>query len=216
MQNFVDVNGDGVHDQHMSTWDAGLLTITYAVTIIGFIRGRETVAKVRPAQADVVGLDGRDPFGAFLTPTFVGLGTYRSVVSGTRCSVWGWLSTPRRPQMPHCRTFQRKSRGSGSGIYKMASSLGSAIGLALSLTIFNALKEVVLSVTYALQMTGVQGNTSLRFAGMVVMLFNIGLTRYCDHLDHYDRTEGRWKPRPRRDKAGRSDPPHRLMRNARP
>ncbi|AWA43518.1 MFS transporter [Trueperella pyogenes] len=179
VQNFVDVNGDGVHDQHMSTWDAGLLTITYAVTIIGFIRvGEKLLQKYGPRKPMLWGSMVVILSGAFLTPTFVGLGTYK-ILAIVGYAMFGlglaFYATPSTDAA--LSNLPAEKSGSGSGIYKMASSLGGAIGLALSLTIFNALKGgSAESVTYALQMTGVQDNTSLRFAGMVVMLFNIGLT----------------------------------------
>ena len=64
--------------------------------------------------------------------------------------------------------------GAGAGIYKMASSLGGAIGAALSLAIFTALLgTTTLLLGNTVVFTGVQTNVDLRQAGMVVMLFNL-------------------------------------------
>ncbi|KMY22557.1 MFS transporter [Actinobaculum suis] len=178
-QNFVDLNGDGIHDQFMTTWDAGLLTITYAITIIAFIRvGEKLLQRFGPRKPMLWGSCIVILAGACLTPTFVNLGTYK-ILAVIGYGLFGlglaFYATPSTDAA--LSNLPSEKSGSGSGIYKMASSLGGAIGLALSLSIFNALKGGEgQSVTYALQMSGVQDNTSLRFAGMVVMLFNILLT----------------------------------------
>ncbi len=59
----------------------------------------------------------------------------------------------------------------------MASSLGGAIGAALSLTIFTAfLGGGVTVVGELLHMAGIQSNVSVREAGLVTMMFNLILT----------------------------------------
>jgi DHA2 family multidrug resistance protein-like MFS transporter len=56
----------------------------------------------------------------------------------------------------------------------MASSLGSAIGAALSLTIFTAfLSGGVTIVGELLQTQGIQSNAAVRQAGMITFLFNL-------------------------------------------
>lgn len=177
-QNFVDANGDGIHDQWLSTWDAGLLTLGYAITIIAFIRvGEKLLQRFGARKPMIWGSLIVIASAAFLTPTFVGLGNYK-ILAIVGYSLFGlglaFYATPSTDAA--LSNLPADKAGAGSGIYKMASSLGGAIGLALSLTIFNALKGGSSTVTYALTMSGVQDNVSLRFAGMVVMLFNIGLT----------------------------------------
>lgn len=67
--------------------------------------------------------------------------------------------------------------GAGAGIYKMASSLGSAIGAALSLTIFTSfLGGGVTIVGELLQTQGIQSNAAVRQSGMITFLFNLVLT----------------------------------------
>ncbi|MDP9801335.1 DHA2 family multidrug resistance protein-like MFS transporter [Arcanobacterium wilhelmae] len=176
--NFVDANGDGINDQWLSTWDAGLLTLGYAIMIIGFIRVGEKLLQRYGARKPMIwGSLIVILSGLFLTPTFVGLGTYQ-VLAVIGYALFGlglaFYATPSTDAA--LSNLPPEKAGAGSGIYKMASSLGGAIGLAISLTIFNALKGGENGVTYALTMTGVQDNTSLRFAGMVVMLVNICLT----------------------------------------
>ena len=67
--------------------------------------------------------------------------------------------------------------GAGAGIYKMASSLGSAIGAALSLTLFSTfLGSGVTIVGELLHTQGMQSNAAVRQAGLVTFLFNLVLT----------------------------------------
>lgn len=178
IDNFVDANGDGIHDQFMTTWDAGLLTITYAVIIIGFIRvGEKLLQRFGPRKPMLWGASIVILAAAFLAPTFVTLAQYK-VLAIIGYGFFGlglaFYATPSTDAA--LSNLPAEKAGSGSGIYKMASSLGGAIGLALSLTIFNSLKGGEGSpVTYVLTMTGLQDNTALRFAGMMVMLFNMTL-----------------------------------------
>ena len=68
--------------------------------------------------------------------------------------------------------------GSGAGIYKMASSLGGAIGAAISLAIFTALsgsRESAALVGQLLEMQGRQDNTAVRAAAAVALLFNLAM-----------------------------------------
>lgn len=57
--------------------------------------------------------------------------------------------------------------GSGAGIYKMASSLGGAIGTAISLAVFYGLQGA--EVPDLIAMTGRSDNVSLRLAAMVAL-----------------------------------------------
>jgi MFS transporter, DHA2 family, multidrug resistance protein len=67
--------------------------------------------------------------------------------------------------------------GAGAGIYKMASSLGGAIGAAISLTIFTSfLGKGVTIVGEVLHTQGMQENAAVRQAGLVTFLFNLILT----------------------------------------
>lgn len=63
--------------------------------------------------------------------------------------------------------------GSGAGLFKMASSLGAAFGLAGSTAIFTALEETgVPALRELIPFVGVQYNVALREAGMVGIGFN--------------------------------------------
>src|SRR5690606_22447002 len=64
--------------------------------------------------------------------------------------------------------------GSGSGIYKMASSLGSAMGAAVSLAVFTALARSESTIIgEVVQMQGRTDNVALRQAAMVALGINV-------------------------------------------
>ena len=102
--------------------------------------GREAPAALRRAQADGLGLSHHGPVRScfFRRRTCCSRTTKSSRSSATRCSALVWHSTPRLRPTPRCRAC-RSPGGPGSGIYKMASSLGAAFGVAISAAIFTAL-----------------------------------------------------------------------------
>jgi len=66
--------------------------------------------------------------------------------------------------------------GSGSGIYKMASSLGAAFGVAISAAIFTALSADTGSVNWlegVITFQGRQDNLALREAAIVALMLNV-------------------------------------------
>ena len=63
--------------------------------------------------------------------------------------------------------------GAGSGLYKMASSLGAAFGVAASAAIFTALSRSGLEVVgTVIEFSGRQDNLAVREAGMIGLAFN--------------------------------------------
>jgi DHA2 family multidrug resistance protein-like MFS transporter len=66
--------------------------------------------------------------------------------------------------------------GSGSGIYKMASSLGAAFGVAISAAIFTALSGDSASMNWlegVISFSGRQDNLAVREAAIVALGFNV-------------------------------------------
>lgn len=64
--------------------------------------------------------------------------------------------------------------GAASGIYKMASSLGNAIGVAISAALFVAAQAVSPASIHSLgTFVGNQHNLGLRFGGAIGILFNV-------------------------------------------
>jgi DHA2 family multidrug resistance protein-like MFS transporter len=66
--------------------------------------------------------------------------------------------------------------GSGSGIYKMASSLGASFGVAISAAVFTALSGGDGSLRWmdgVITFTGRQDNVAIRQAAMIALAFNL-------------------------------------------
>lgn len=66
--------------------------------------------------------------------------------------------------------------GSGSGIYKMASSLGAAFGVAISAAIFTALSADANSIGWldgVITFQGRQDNVGIRGAAIMALIFNV-------------------------------------------
>ena len=119
-----------------------MLTLGYAIAIVAFIRvGEKLLQSIRRAQADDLGQPDRRTVDcdADADPV-VAQAIHRSRSRRcTRSLVWGSPSTPPRRPMPRCPICPDDQAGSGSGLYKMASSLGASFGVAISAAIFTAL-----------------------------------------------------------------------------
>ena len=160
----------------VSAGGAGLLTLGYAVTIIAFIRvGEKLLQRFGPRKPMIWGSLIVAAACLLLTPTWVLLSTYK-VLAAVAYALFGvglaFYATPSTDAA--LSNLPADQAGAGAGIYKMASSLGGAIGAALSLAIFTALLgTTTLLLGDTVVFTGIQTNVDLRQAGMVVMLFNL-------------------------------------------
>lgn len=159
----------------VSAWDAGLLTLGYAVTIIAFIRvGEKLLQRFGPRKPMIWGSLIVAVTCLLLTPTWVYLGTYK-VLAVIAYALFGlglaFYATPSTDAA--LSNLPADQAGAGAGIYKMASSLGGAIGAALSLAIFTGLLGSGNILGNTVQYEGVQDNVALRQAGMFVMVFNL-------------------------------------------
>lgn len=160
-------------DGYLGTQGAGLLTLSYGIMIVTFIRfGEKLLQRFGPRKPMIWGMLIVILSSLFLVPTFVYLDTYK-ILAIIAYGLFGlglaFYATPSTDAA--LSNLPADQAGAGSGIYKMASSLGGALGLAISLAVFNALKAgepMAVGVEYV----GVQDNVSLRFAGMVVMIIN--------------------------------------------
>ncbi len=157
-------------------WKAGLLTIGYAVAIIAFIPvGQKLLRAFGPRKPMIWGAMIVALSSILLMPTnlLVGQYTVLAVIAYALFGVGlGFYATPSTDAA--LSNLPAAHAGSGAGIYKMASSLGGAIGAALSLTIFTSfLGEGVTVVGELLHMQGIQSNVTVRQAGMVTMMFNL-------------------------------------------
>jgi MFS transporter, DHA2 family, multidrug resistance protein len=159
-------------------WKAGLLTIGYAVAIIAFIRvGEKLLRMFGPRKPMLWGCTIVAVASILLMPTNLLVGQY-TVLAVIAYSLFGlglaFYATPSTDAA--LSNLPPDQAGAGAGIYKMASSLGGAIGAALSLTIFTAfLGGGATIVGDLVHMSGIQTNVSVREAGMVTMMFNLAL-----------------------------------------
>lgn len=160
-------------------WKAGLLTIGYAVAIIAFIRvGERLLRRFGPRKPMLWGTSIVALSCLLLMPTNILVGPYTvlAVIAYTLFGVGlAFYATPSTDAA--LSNLPPAEAGAGAGIYKMASSLGSAIGAAISLTIFSTfLGTGVTIVGELLHTQGIQSNAAVRQAGLVTFLFNLVLT----------------------------------------
>jgi DHA2 family multidrug resistance protein-like MFS transporter len=159
-------------------WRAGLLTIGYAVAIIAFIRvGERLLRRFGPRRPMVWGAGIVALSCVALVPTNVLVGQYEilAVIAYTLFGIGlAFYATPSTDAA--LSNLPPAQAGAGAGIYKMASSLGGAIGAAVSLTIFTSLLSSGVSIVGEVLVTqGMQSNEAVRQAGMVTFLFNLAL-----------------------------------------
>lgn len=159
----------------MSAATAGYLTVGYAVFIIAFIRvGEKLLQRFGPRKPML--------WGTLIVLLSIGLlmATHTlqwqyTVLAVVAYSLFGLgLAFYATPSTDAALTnLPDDQAGSGSGIYKMASSLGAAFGVAASAAIFTALSESGLQVIgTVIEFTGRQNNVAVREAGMVGLAFN--------------------------------------------
>ncbi|HEX6758619.1 MAG TPA: MFS transporter [Propionibacteriaceae bacterium] len=157
-------------------WRAGLLTIGYAVAIIAFIRvGEKLLRRFGPRKPMIWASMLVALSCILLMPTNILVGPYM-VLAVIAYTVFGvglaFYATPSTDAA--LSNLPPAEAGAGAGIYKMASSLGGAIGAAISLTIFTSfLGSGVTIVGEVLHTQGMQENAAVRQAGLVTFLFNL-------------------------------------------
>jgi DHA2 family multidrug resistance protein-like MFS transporter len=157
-------------------WRAGLLTIGYAVAIIAFIRvGEKLLRKFGPRKPMIWGAMIVALSCVLLMPTNILVGPYTilAVIAYTLFGVGlAFYATPSTDAA--LSNLPPAEAGAGAGIYKMASSLGGAIGAAISLTLFSSfLSGGVTIVGEVLHTQGMQSNAAIRQAGTVAFMFNL-------------------------------------------
>ena len=161
----------------LSAQQAGVLTLGYAIAIVAFIRVGEKLLKRFGARKPmiwgslIVGLSI-----VLLMPTNMMLGTYKllAVVSYTLFGLGlAFYATPSTDAA--LSNLPDDQAGSGSGIYKMASSLGASFGVAISAAIFTGLSGSNESNNWLsglITFAGRQDNVMVRQAAMVALGFN--------------------------------------------
>ncbi|MEL4358754.1 MULTISPECIES: MFS transporter [unclassified Luteococcus] len=164
--------------ERFDAWHAGLLTIGFAVAVISCIRiGEKLLQRFGPRKPMMWGAMILGVTSLLLMQTQVLVGTYvvlaviAYVLFGLGLAFYATPSTDAAlSNLPPAQA------GAGAGIYKMASSLGSAIGAAASLAIFTGVMGSGFTTGWVFEMQGIQSNARVRTAGMVTMGFNLLLT----------------------------------------
>ena len=162
----------------LSAQQAGMLTLGYAIAIVAFIRVGEKLLQKFGARKPmmwgslIVGLSI-----AILMPTNVLLSQYKmlAMVSYTLFGLGlAFYATPSTDAA--LSNLPADQAGSGSGLYKMASSLGASFGVAVSAAIFTALSADSGSARWlegVLTFAGRQDNVVIRQAALIALAFNL-------------------------------------------
>lgn len=162
----------------LSAQEAGMLTLGYAIAIVAFIRVGEKLLQRFGARKPmiwgslIVGLSI-----AMLMPTNVLIGQYRilAIVAYTLFGLGlAFYATPSTDAA--LSNLPDDQAGSGSGIYKMASSLGASFGVAISAAIFTALGADDGSARWlegVITFAGRQDNVAVRQAALMALAFNL-------------------------------------------
>jgi DHA2 family multidrug resistance protein-like MFS transporter len=163
---------------HMNAQQAGFLTLGYAIAIIAFIRvGEKLLQRFGPRKPMIWGCLITGVAIVFVSPANMLLSDYKILASigytlfGVGLAFYATPSTDAAlSNLPAAQT------GSGSGIYKMASSLGAAFGVAISAAIFTALSLNQASANWlngVITFLGRQDNLAVREAAIIALGANV-------------------------------------------
>lgn len=158
----------------MSSFEAGLLTIGYLIAILITIRIGEKLLQIwGPRRPMLLGASITGVGILLLTSTFLLTSQYRIIATiaftlyGTGL---GFYATPSTDAA--LSTVPSDQAGSAAGIYKMSSSLGAALGIAISAAIFTGLTSGQIVFAEGLFM-GRTDNIAVRFGAAIALLFNL-------------------------------------------
>ncbi|TJX12941.1 MFS transporter [Tissierella creatinini] len=158
----------------LTSFQAGLLTIGYLIAILLTIRVGEKLLKKWGARKPMVLGCIITGLGIFLLSfTFVFASQYMIIATigftlfGIGLGIYATPSTDAA-----LSTVPSEKAGSASGIYKMASSLGAAFGVAISAAIFTGLSHGSVEFVEGL-FWGRVDNISIRYGAAIALLFNL-------------------------------------------
>jgi DHA2 family multidrug resistance protein-like MFS transporter len=165
---------------NMKASQAGLLTLGYALTIVAFIRlGEKLLQRFGPRRPMIWGSLIVAASCLLLMPTHLLLSQYRYLAACAYALFGLGLAFYATPSTDAAlANLPSDQAGAGAGIYKMASSLGGAIGAAISLAIFSAFSGSKAGAGFMgefLEMQGRQDNTAIRGAAFLALLFNFAM-----------------------------------------
>lgn len=162
----------------LSAQEAGLLTLGYAISIVLFIRVGERLLQRFGARLPMIwGCLVVAVAILLLMPTNVLLGTYQilAIVAFTLFGIGlAFYATPSTDAA--LANLPDDQAGAGSGIYKMASSLGASFGVAISAAIFTALSADSGGLNWlpgVLTFAGRQDNLAVREAAVFAFGANL-------------------------------------------
>lgn len=162
----------------MTAQQAGTLTLGYAIAIIAFIRvGEKLLQRFGARKPMIWGCLITGLSIVLLSPANLMLADYK-VLAMIGYTLFGvglaFYATPSTDAA--LSALPANQAGSGAGIYKMASSLGAAFGVAISAAIFTALSASPESVNWlegVITFVGRQDNLAVREAAMIALAFNV-------------------------------------------
>jgi len=161
----------------LSSMQSGLLTAGYLVAILGTIRVGEKLLQRMGARKPMLLGSAITACGILLTTFTFLLASQYMVVAFLGFTLFGiglgFYATPSTDAA--LSNVPNDKAGAASGIYKMASSLGSAFGVAISAALFTAFRSGDASLIPLLSdvFLGKTSNINIRFAAGVALLFNL-------------------------------------------
>ncbi|KAI5915480.1 MFS transporter [Thauera sp. 2A1] len=163
---------------NMTAQEAGALTLGYAVAIIAFIRvGEKLLQRFGARKPMIWGCLITGLAILLLSPANLLLADYKilAMIGYTLFGVGlAFYATPSTDAA--LSSLPAAQAGSGAGIYKMASSLGAAFGVAISAAIFTALSANPESISWVegvITFVGRQDNLAVREAAIIALMFNV-------------------------------------------
>jgi DHA2 family multidrug resistance protein-like MFS transporter len=161
----------------LSSLQSGLLTVGYLVAVVATIRLGEKLLQSMGSRKPMLLGCWITGLGILLnTLTFLFLKEYLVIASigftlfGIGLGLYATPSTDAA-----LSNVPEEKAGSASGIYKMASSLGAAFGVAISAAIFAGFSHTQGFSGFAEIAMGRTDNLSLRFAASAALIFNIAM-----------------------------------------
>jgi len=161
----------------LSSLQSGLLTVGYLVGVLATIRvGEKLLQKMGPRRPMLFGCWITGAGILLTTLTFLLVGQYL-VVATIGFALFGiglgLYATPSTDAA--LSNVPQETAGAASGIYKMASSLGAALGVASSAAIFAGLSQMKGLAPFAELALGRTDNLAVRFGAAMALMFNVSM-----------------------------------------
>jgi DHA2 family multidrug resistance protein-like MFS transporter len=159
----------------LSSLESGLLTVGYLVAILSTIRlGEKLLQRMGPRHPMLIGC-GITAAGILLTTFTFLLARQYMVVTFIGFTLFGvGLGVYATPSTDAALSnVPQDKAGAASGVYKMASSLGAAFGVAVSAALFTGLASRGDGFGLSDLFLGRTDNIDVRFAAAIALLFNV-------------------------------------------